>query len=226
MPGIGKQFIDMISIVIADSHPVLRQGLRTVFEHESDFILLGETSDGDEAIRLVRELTPDVIVLDIAISYTNSLEIIEQIRKEQPETRIVVFTTHSEEVYLIRALKNGADCYVLQTESASTIIRVIRDAMQGKRYLSPLLVEYAINAYLKSTNMQLQSENPLNKLTPKEWKVTRLVAEGHTNTSIASQMKISSRTVETHRSNLMRKLDITCQADLVRLAVSYGLLDS
>jgi len=226
MPVIGKLYIYMISIIIADVHPVLRQGLKTLFEHESDFIVLGETSDGDEAIRLVRELTPDIIVLDVAIPYTNGPEIIGHIRKEQPETKIVVFTTHMEEIYLFGALKNGVDSYVLQTESVITIIRAIRDAMQGKRYLSPPLVEHAINAYLRSTNMHLQPENPLNKLTPKEWKVARLVAEGHTNSSIAGQMKISSRTVETHRSNLMRKLDLTCQADLVRLAVSCGLLDS
>jgi two-component system response regulator NreC len=212
----------MTTILLADDHRIVRQGLRALLEAEPDFSLVGETGDGLEAIQLAERLQPDVIVLDLMMPGINGLEATRQISDNCPQTRVVILSMHADEAYVLEALRNGASGYVLKDSSADDLVRAVREVEAGRRYLSPPLSERAIEAYTRKA--QETSLDPYEKLTNREREVLHLAAEGHSSTEIAKRLSISSRTVETHRANMMRKLELHSQTDLIRYALKRGII--
>ncbi|MFN2270072.1 MAG: response regulator [Anaerolineae bacterium] len=212
----------MTTILLADDHRIVRQGLRALLEAEPDFSLVGETGDGLEAIQLAERLQPDVIVLDLMMPGINGLEATRQISDNCPQTRVVILSMHADEAYVLEALRNGASGYVLKDSSADDLVRAVREVEAGRRYLSPPLSERAIEAYTRKA--QETSLDSYEELTNREREVLHLAAEGHSSTEIAERLSISSRTVETHRANMMRKLDLHSQTDLIRYALKRGII--
>ena len=212
----------MTTILLADDHRIVRQGLRALLEAEPDFSLVGETGDGLEAIQLAERLQPDIIVLDLMMPGISGLEATRQIGDNCPQTRIIILSMHADEAYVLEALRNGASGYVLKDSSADDLVRAVREVEAGRRYLSPPLSERAIEAYTRKA--QETSMDPYEELTNREREVLHLAAEGHSSTEIAERLSISSRTVETHRANMMRKLDLHSQTDLIRYALKRGII--
>ncbi|MBN1978309.1 MAG: response regulator transcription factor [Anaerolineae bacterium] len=212
----------MTTILLADDHRIVRQGLRALLEAEPDFSLVGETGDGLEAIQLAERLQPDVIVLDLMMPGINGLEATRQIGDNCPQTRVIILSMHADEAYVLEALRNGASGYVLKDSSADDLVRAVREVEAGRRYLSPPLSERAIEAYTRKA--QEASLDPYEELTNREREVLHMAAEGHSSTEIAERLSISSRTVETHRANMMRKLDLHSQTDLIRYALKRGII--
>ncbi|MGH7819323.1 MAG: response regulator [Candidatus Binatia bacterium] len=212
----------MISIVLADDHAVVRQGLRAILEAETDFTLVGEAGEGLETLRLVEKLQPNVLVADLMMPGLNGLEVIRQVRRLSKKTRVAVLSMYSTEAYVLEALRNGASAYVPKGSTAAELIRAVREIAAGRRYLSPPLSEPAIEAYLGKT--QSAGSDPYDTLTTREREVMQLLAEGHRNAEVADRLFISTRTVETHRANVMRKLSLRNYSALVRYALEKGLL--
>jgi two-component system response regulator NreC len=214
--------MSMTTIVLADDHHVVRQGLRSLLEAEPDFSVIGETGDGLEVTQLVERLRPHVLVLDLMMPGLNGLEVTRQVSQRSPQTRVVILSMHANEAYVLEALRAGAAAYILKESTADELVRAVREAVAGRRYLSPPLSERAIETYMqKAESAALDS---YETLTAREREVLHLVAEGHTNAEIADRLFISRRTVETHRANLMRKLGLRSQTDLISYALRRGLL--
>lgn len=212
----------MISILLADDHPVVRRGLRALLEAEPDFRVAGETGDGLEAVRLVEELRPQVLVLDLMMPGVGGLEVARQVNHRFPATRVVILSMHANEAYVLEALRNGASGYVLKDAGGKELVQAVRAVVAGGRYLSPPLSEQAIAAYVeKAKSAPL---DPVGELTTREREVLGLAAGGQSSADIAARLGISPRTAETHRANLMRKLGLHNQTDLVRFAIRQGIL--
>jgi len=210
------------TIVLADDHPVVRQGLRSLLEAEPDFLVIGEGGDGLEAVQLVERLKPNVLVTDLLMPSLNGLEVTRQVCQRAPQARVVILSMYADEAYVLEALRNGAAGYVLKDASSADLVRAVREVAAGRRYLSAPLSERAIEEYTHKTQA-----TPLDRyetLTTREREVLHLAAEGSSNTEIAARLGISPRTVETHRANLMRKLGLATHTDLIRYALQRGIL--
>lgn len=210
------------SIVLADDHQVVRQGLHALLEAERGFSVVGEASDGLAAISLVERLKPDVLVVDLMMPGLNGQEVTRRACKLSPKTRIVVLSMHSSEPYVMEALRNGAAGYVLKDASSADLIHAVREVMAGRRYLSPPLSERAIDAY--QAKAKAADWDRYDMLTTRERETLQLVAEGRTNNEIASRLGISPRTAETHRANLMRKLQLRTHTDLIKYAIEQRII--
>ena len=212
----------MTTIVLADDHHVVRQGLRALLEAEADFSVVGEAADGLEVAGLVERLEPDVLIVDVMMPGLGGLEVTRQVRQRCPKTRVVVLSMYASEAYVVEALRNGAGGYVLKDASAADLLEAVQAVAAGRRYLSPPLSERAIDAYVeraKAGRLDLYET-----LTTREREVLHLAAEGYSNPEVAARLSISPRTVETHRANLMRKLALQSQSDLIRYALRRGIL--
>lgn len=214
--------MSMTTIVLADDHHVVRQGLRSLLEAEPDFSVIGETADGLEATQLVERLQPDVLVLDLMMPGLNGLAVTRQVSQRLLRTHVVILSMHPNEAYVLEALRAGAAAYVLKESTSAELVRAVREAVAGRRYLSSPLSERAIEAYMQKA--ESAALDPYETLTAREREVLHLVAEGHANAEIADRLFISRRTVETHRANLMRKLGLRTQTDLIRYALQRGIL--
>jgi len=211
-----------VKIVLADDHPVVRLGIRNLLESEAEFEVVGEVADALQVVSRVEALQPDVLVLDLIMPGLNGLEITRRLAQSAPHTRIIVLSMHANEAYVIEALRNGASGYVLKGSDASELVHAIHEVLAGRRYLSPPLSEQTIEVYAeKATGAPL---DPYETLSAREREVLHLGAEGRTGPEIAQRLYISARTVETHRANLMRKLGLRSQTDLVRYALRRGIL--
>jgi DNA-binding NarL/FixJ family response regulator len=211
----------MITILLADDHIVMRQGLRSLIDSQPDFRVVAEASNGHEALEMIRQLKPQVSVLDLMMPGLNGMEIISQVWRI---TQVLILSMHANEAYVTEALRKGALGYVLKDATATDLIQAIRMVADGQRYLSAPFSERAINAYLERVGEG--SPDPYDTLTTREREILQLVAEGHHSAEIAELLSISPRTVEAHRASLNRKLDLHSHADLIRLAVKKGLLPS
>ena len=212
----------MTSIVLADDHHVVRQSFRLLLESEPDFQVIGEAATGLEAIDTAERLRPDVLVVDLMMPELNGIEVARRVKKQIPNTIIVILSMHENEAYVLEALRAGVSAYVLKKSTAQELVYAIRQGMAGHIFLSPPLSEHAIQAYLqkaKATDL-----DPYETLTAREREVLHLAAEGLNHTAIAARLSISPRTVEMHHSNLMRKLHLRSQTELIRFALQRGIL--
>jgi DNA-binding NarL/FixJ family response regulator len=212
----------MTTIVLADDHPIVRQGLRTLLEAETGFQILGEAGDGLVAVQLVERLHPAVLIVDVLMPGLSGLEVTRQVSQRTPQTHVIVLSMYTNEAYVLEALRNGASGYVLKDSSITDLVQAVRDVVAGRRYLSAPLSERAIEAYVHKA--QTHAPGPYEGLTTREREVLHLAAEGYTSAQIAERLFLSPRTVEAHRANLMRKLGLRTQADLTRYAIERGIL--
>ncbi len=213
-----------ITIVLADDHQVVRQGLRVLLEAELNFRVIGETGNGVEVVRLVERLGPDVLVLDLMMPGLNGLEVTRQIRKRSQKTRVVILSMHKDEAYVIQALKNGAAAYVLKDSSAVDLVKAVQEAAADRHYLSPPLSDPAIQVYMEKATSAATPIDRYDSLSSREREVLQLAAEGHTNTEIGKRLFISPRTVEIHRANMMHKLGLHSPIELIRYALKREIL--
>jgi two-component system, NarL family, response regulator NreC len=211
-----------VTIVLADDHDVVRQGLRLLLETQEDLHVVAEAAEGLETVKIVEALHPSVLVGDLMMPDMNGLEVARRVRQQTPATQVVILSMYSDEAYVLEALRSGAAAYVLKGSSATCLLQGVREAYAGRRYLSPPLSQRAIEAYM--TKAQEAPLDSYETLTARERQVLHLSVRGQTNLEIASALFISPRTVETHRSNLMRKLNLRMQADLIRYALRRGIL--
>jgi two-component system, NarL family, response regulator NreC len=210
------------TIVLADDHAVVRQGLRALLEKEPGFSIVGEAADGLKVADLVKSLSPSVLVLDLMMPGLGGLDVTRQVVRRSPQTRIVILSMHANDAYVLEALRSGAAAYVLKDSSASELVRAIREVTAGRRYLTPPLSESAIRAYMERT--KCAEIDPYEALTPREREVLHLAAEGLSSAEIAGRLGISPRTAESHRASVLRKLDLHSQTDLIRYAIRRGIL--
>lgn len=213
-----------VRIALAEDHHIVRQGLRMLFEAEKSFELVGEAADGLEAIKLVETQKPDVLVTDLMMPRLNGLEVARAVTTHHPHTRVIILSSHADEPYVMEALRVGATAYVLKDSTAADLVKAVYEVVAGRRYLSPILAERAYTGYV-----QRPGESTLDvfeTLTQRERMVLHLAAEGLSSTEIATRLFISPRTAETHRANLMRKLDLRSQTDLVRFAIRKGVIQA
>jgi DNA-binding NarL/FixJ family response regulator len=215
----------MTTIVLADDHPIVRQGMRGLLELEPGFVVVGEAGDGREAVELVERLQPDVAILDLMMPELNGLEVARRALRLSPRTRVVILSMYSDEPHVLEALRAGAMAYVLKGTSTETLIYALREAMAGRRYLSPPLSDRAVEVYLAQIGTAERPTDRYELLTAREREVLELVARGASYAEIADKLTISPRTAETHRTNLMRKLDLKTSADITLYAVQRGLID-
>ena len=214
----------MIRVVLADDHPIVRQGVRTLLESEGGCQVVGEATDGLTAIDLIARLTPDIAILDLQMPDLDGLEVARRAQDKSPTTRVLILSMHDDEPHVVQALRHGVTGYVLKGAAATDLTTAVRAVMEGKRFLSASLSERAIESYAlraKETSLPLDR---YDLLTAREREVLQLAAQGMTNTEIGRRLAISPRTVETHRTNLLRKLTLTTHTELVRFAISRGLL--
>jgi DNA-binding NarL/FixJ family response regulator len=211
-----------ISIVFADDHPVVRRGMQALLEAERDFSIAGVAADGLEALSLTERLKPTVLVLDLMMPGLGGLELLRILRERAPRTRIVILSMHSSSAFIAQALQNGAIGYVLKECTEENLVRAVREAAAGRRFLSPPVTEIAINAYIEQSKSG--SFDPHDTLTARQREVLQLVAEGRTSAEIGARLNISQRTVENHRAALMQKLGLQNQAELIRHAIRHGLI--
>jgi DNA-binding NarL/FixJ family response regulator len=212
----------MINIILADDHQVVRKGLKALLSVEQDFNIVGEAGDGLETVKLVEQLQPDVLILDLMMAGINGLEVTRQLNKKNPRTGIVILSMHSNEAYVLEALRSGARAYILKESPPEELVRAIREVSSGRRYLSSPLTERAIEAYTQRT--EVKPMDPYDQLTTREREILQLTAQGRTNAEIATRLYISPRTVETHRTNLMRKLELHNHAQLIQFAIQHGII--
>jgi len=203
-------------LLLADDHPMVRQGLRVLLE-QAGMVVLGEAADGLEALQLAHTHQPEVAILDIAMPHLNGLETARRLREAVPQTKLIVLTMHTDESYVLEALQAGAVGYVLKTQAAVDIVQAIHTALQGAIYVSPRVTHTVVQACLNGAAL------PPDPLTSREREILQRIAEGQTTKEIAADLELSVKTVESHRINLMRKLDIHETATLVRYAIRRGL---
>lgn len=212
----------MITIALAEDHHLVRQGFKLVLTAESDFRLVGEAADGLEAVQLVEKKKPNVLLLDLMIPRLHGLEVTRQVHRDSAGTKVIILSMHADEPYVMEALRNGASGYVLKDCTAGDLVQAVRTVVAGRRYLSPALAERALTGYVEHPG---ESElDVYETLTNRERLVLQLAAEGKTSAEIATGLFISPRTAETHRANLMRKLGLRSQTDLVRFAIRRGII--
>lgn len=213
----------MIRILLVEDHTMVRAGLRALLERAKDIIVLGEASNGQEAIGMAVELKPDVLVMDIMMPRLNGIQAAEQIRDMKLPVNILLLSMYSDEGLVHQALQSGVKGYVLKTSVSEELLWAIRSVARGETYLSAaissIVVESALHPHALKTN------DPLDDLSPREKEILQLIAEEHTSGDIGKILFISEKTVEKHRASLMEKLHVRNLAGLVRLAIKYGLVD-
>jgi two-component system response regulator NreC len=210
------------TILLADDHAVVRQGLKALLEDEPNFSIVGEAGSGLDAIRMCSELKPDVLVLDIMMDDISGIEVARQVKENCPRTAIVVLSMYGDKKHVLEALQAGAKAYVAKKSVSSELVQAVHEVLVGHRYLGPSLADVVVDAYLEKA--ESGPTDPYDSLSRREREVLHLAVHGHTNAEIAERLFISRRTVETHRANVMRKLNISNQTDLLRYALQRGIL--
>jgi two-component system, NarL family, response regulator NreC len=210
-------------IVLADDHTLMRAGLRVLLEREADLAVVGEADNGRGAIELVDSLQPEVLVLDIAMPNLNGIEAARQISAKHPNVAIVILSMHSDETYVLRALKAGVRAYLLKDSAESDLVRAIRAVRGGKAFFSPAVGKTLLEDYVRQLQ-QREEEDSYELLTSREREILQLVAEGRSNKDVANLLNLSPYTVETHRAHILQKLGLHTVPDLIRYALRKGIV--
>lgn len=210
-------------ILLADDHTVMRTGLRLLLERPEDFDVVGEAEDGRQAVSLAEKLAPDVCVLDIAMPNLNGIEATRQITERNPKIAVVILSMHSDEGYVMRALKSGAKAYLLKDSAEADLIRAIRAVREGKSFFSPAVSRMLLEDYVRQMQ-EKGTEDSYELLTAREREVLQLIAEGKANKDIANLLNLSLYTVETHRTHILQKLNLHSVPELILYAVRKGII--
>jgi DNA-binding NarL/FixJ family response regulator len=209
------------TILIVDDHKLVRQGLHTMLESCEGFEVIGEASDGAEALSMAEELQPDIVILDVMMPNMNGIEAAKVFQDRKIKSKIVFLSMHANASYAVRAMHNGAMGYVLKDADFSEVLQALKNVMDGKRYISSAIEQEVFEMLLSANSEKVDS---LEILSTREREVMQLIAEGNTNNVIAQKLSLSTRTVETHRAHIMSKLRLSSHADLIKVAIQYGLI--
>jgi two-component system, NarL family, response regulator NreC len=212
-----------IRILLADDHTLIRRGLRLVIEQQPDLMVVGEAEDGRQAVALAASLKPDVAVLDIGMPNLNGIEAAKQISEGESGAAVVILSMYSDETYILRALKSGARGYLLKDSVESDLVHAIRSVAEKKSFFSPTVSRVLLEDYVRKLQ-RTGGESSYDLLTPREREVLQLIAEGKSNKEVADMLNLSVYTVETHRGNLMEKLNLKGVPELILYAVRKGII--
>src|SRR5581483_11425540 len=212
-----------IRILIADDHTVVRKGLRLLLESHPGFMVVADASDGRQAVTLAEQHTPDVVVLDVAMPILNGIEAARQISSKSPRTAIVFLSMHSDEGYVLKALKAGARAYLLKDSAEYDLINAIHAVSEGKAFFSPAISKMLVEDYVRQMQ-EKEVEDSYELLTTREREILQLLAEGKNNKEVATILNLSLYTVETHRGNILQKLNLHSGAELILYAVRKGVI--
>jgi two-component system, NarL family, response regulator NreC len=212
-----------IRILLADDHTVVRKGLRMLLEGQAGFSVIADAADGREAVALAEKHTPDVVVMDVAMPSLNGIEAARQILTKVPQTAVVFLSMHSDEAYVLKALKAGARAYLLKDSAEYDLINAIRAVNEGKAFFSPAISKMLVEDYMRQMR-EREVEDSYELLTTREREILQLLAEGKNNKEVATILNLSLYTVETHRSNIFQKLNLHSSAELILYAVRKGVI--
>ena len=212
-----------IRILLVDDHTVMRSGLKLLLEREADFLVVGEAADGRAAIQLAEAVSPDVVVMDVAMPVLNGIDAAARITSSKPKTAVIVLSMHSDESYVLRALKSGVKGYLLKDSADSDLITAVRHVMTGKPFFSPAISNMLVQDYIREIR-QRGVEDSYELLTSRERELLQLMAEGRTAKEIAADLNLSAHTIDTHRANIMRKLNVNSISELILYAMRKGII--
>ena len=215
-------------VFIADDHAIIRDGLRHILSRAPEYEIIGEAGDGREAIEKIEELEPDIVLLDISMPFLTGVEVARHIKQKAPSIKIIILSQYDNFEYIKELLEIGVDGYVLKDDTSDELLRAVSEVLKGNNFLSPDITRIFISDYSGSgkTGKEGELETQFNLLTPREREILKLIADGRQNAAIASILFISEHTVKTHRSNIMKKLDIHNLVDLIKYAMKNGLIES
>ncbi len=215
-----------LRIFIADDHAILREGLCSIIQSVPEYEIIGETGDGREALEKIEQLKPDVVILDISLPSMTGVEVARQLRKYHPEIKIIILTQYDNDEYIEHLMQYGVHGYILKENTSMDLIRAISEVMKNNIYLSPEVTKKMVNNFVANWQQNDKaSGSVIPRLTPRELEILKLIAEGKTNKQISSMLFISGKTVNVHRSNIMKKLNIRKVTDLVIYAIKKGLIN-
>jgi two-component system response regulator NreC len=215
--------MNKIRVLLADDHTILRDGIRALLDDQADIEVIGEAQDGQATVKMTAQLQPDVVVMDIAMPLLNGLEATRQIQRDFPQVKVLILTMHENEEYIRQVLAAGALGYVLKDAAARDLLGAIRAVYQGEAVLSPAITRLVIEDYLRWGD--IRPPDSTNGLTSREREVLQLIAEGYTNKEIAEILCLSIKTVQSHRTNLMSKLDLHDRGELIKYAIQKKIID-
>ncbi len=215
-----------IRTLIVDDHAIVREGVRMILSTHPDIQVVGEASNGEQAVSLAQTLRPDVVVMDISMPGMNGIEATQQIRQRAAEVNVLALTMHEDDHYVFQLLKAGAAGYVLKRAAATDLVDAVRAAARGEAFLYPSVAKTVVTDYLRRLERGEAERKPYDGLTAREREVLALIAEGYTNQQIANRLFISIKTVQTHRAHIFEKLGLHDRTELVRYAIRVGLIDA
>lgn len=215
--------MDKIRILLADDHTILRDGIKSLLENDPNIVVVGEAENGHAAVKLACQLEPDVVLMDIAMPILNGLEATRQIKRDVPKVKVLILSMHDDDAYIQQALTYGAMGYILKDASASELLSAIFTVHKGEAVLSPPITRLVIEDYLRWGG--IQNNSTYNGISPREHEVLQLIAEGYNNKEIAKILSIAIKTVQTHRSNLMKKLDLHDNGELIKYAIQKKIIE-
>ena len=212
------------TIVIAEDHQLFREGLKSMLNKRDDIEVIGEAKDGIKAVKLIRKLKPDLVLLDLSMPKMGGISVLKDVKRELPDTRILLLTIHESDQYVLEAFDAGADGYCIKDSSRQELMLAIESVLQGKTYISPGISDQVMEGFL-SNRKRLKEKTSWDTVTQREREVLKLLAEGHSNKEIGKFLHISVKTVEKHRANLIDKLDLHNVAQLTAYAIKQGLVE-
>ena len=211
-----------ISVLLADDHRVVREGLRALLERNHDINVVAEASDGQEAVKLAAQVKPDVVVMDISMPVLNGIEATQQVIEASPSSRVIILSMYSTSEHIFRAFKAGAQGYLLKESAGSDVVAAVRAVKEGRRYLTEKITETVLDDFIHRRSLS-ESESPVSRLSKRERHILQLVVEGKSSSDIGRQLFLSPKTIDTYRSRIMHKLSINDVPGLVKFALQHGL---
>jgi DNA-binding NarL/FixJ family response regulator len=214
--------MEKIKIILTDDHQLFRDGIKSLLQTTQHIEIVGEASKGKELLELLKQSTPDILILDITLPDLSGIEITRQVSHDYPHLKVLILSMHNEDEFVINALKAGAKGYLPKDISKHELLEAIKTIYEGEEYFSKTISETFLKKFVQRTRMGLHGENPI--LTPRETEIVKLVAEGLKNQQIADKLFISVRTVDAHKNNIMKKLNLKSNIDIVKFAIKYELI--